>query len=156
MYLYTHHSKVCLQHSLSSKLQPHISNGLFNISTWTLNRRLRWDMAKTGLPMPLTSPAPSLSFPYLSKMAPASIRLLKPRIYGHPWFLSFSQPHNIQFISKSCSPERWSVSFILPHVSISFACHSSLSYHKAEINIFAQCSRMDIDIRCTHTNIYVG
>ena len=48
--LYTHHSQIYVSvPSLSSKLQPHISVGLFNIPTWISNRHLKHNLAKTGL-----------------------------------------------------------------------------------------------------------
>lgn len=76
----THYSHIYAPDpSLSSKLQPLISNGLFSISTWISNSHLKHNLAKTGLLIPLRSPGLSHSLPYLGKKAPSSIQLLKLR-----------------------------------------------------------------------------
>lgn len=120
--------------SLSSKLQPQTRHG----------------QNRTPDSCHIPSPFPQL---LLSKMAPASTQLLKPRAEGRPWFLSFSHSPTS---NSSASPIdlNFEVCHIFCHVSISFAYHPSPSWHKAAINICVQDSRMDIDIRYKNTHKY--
>ena len=139
MYQYTRHLKiyVCDPSLLSYSLKYTMAYSIsllgcqIDISNVTWPKQNSWFLSHPE-PLPLPS---TFSAKWHQHRCSCSNQELESPL--SPVF--FSTP-NIQFKSKSCWPEFLSVSYILPHGSISCAYHPSLSHNKAEINIFEQCS----------------